>query len=225
MHQRRKLPRAPRRPHNRPQPNRHRRHARPSQRRLLRQRPLAACSLGSSAYLAVIPPPRHLLQRHRLPNAANPSAKKAHSADHAKTTAPASDPLKPATATDNATVAAAAADVEHAIPVARPTAKEWTQPTTHHKPSAKTAAQATAHHGNVASAVPGASAAAAARATGPALMQAKTPVWPAATRKMQAAKANVQKARNAPAHAMTTAANAGAMDAASAVARAARTAT
>jgi hypothetical protein len=56
-------------------------------------------------------------------------------------------------------------------------------------------------------------------------MQAKTPVWPVATRKMQAAKANARRAKSALAHAMTTAANAGAMDAASAVARAARTAT
>jgi hypothetical protein len=47
--------------------------------------------------------------------------------------------------------------------------------------------------------------------------------WPAATRKMQAAKANAHTARNAPAHGMKTVANAGAMAAANAVARAART--
>jgi hypothetical protein len=58
---------------------------------------------------------------------------------------------------------------------------------------------------------------------GPALMQAKTLLWPAATRKRQAAKANARKARNAPEHGMKTAANAGAMAAASGVARAART--
>jgi hypothetical protein len=42
---------------------------------------------------------------------------------------------------------------------------------------------------------------------------------------MQAAKPNVHKARNAPAHGMTTAVNAVVTAAASAVARAARTAT
>jgi hypothetical protein len=68
-----------------------------------------------------------------------------------------------------------------------------------------------------------ASAAVAARATGPALMPAKTLGWLAATRKMQTAKANARRAKNAPAHGMKTAANAGATGAASAVARAART--
>ena len=142
--------------------------------------------------------------------------------DHAKATAQASARLNPATATDNATVAAAAADVGHAIPVARPTAKEWTQPTTHHKPSAKTAAWATDHHANAVIVHHVASAAAVARATGPALTQAKTLGWLAATRKMQTAKASARRGKNAPAHGMKTAANAGATAAASAVARAAR---
>ena len=91
------------------------------------------------------------------------------------------------------------------------------------KQSATRTAQVIVRHGNAVSAAPGASAVAAVRAMDHALKQAQMLAFPPATRKMQAAKANARKARNAPAHGMKTAANAGAMAAASGVARAART--
>ena len=91
------------------------------------------------------------------------------------------------------------------------------------KQSATRTAQVIVRHGNAVSAVPGESAAAVARAMGHALKQAQMLAWPAATRKMQAAKASAHKARNAPVHGMRTVANAGAMAVANAGARAART--